>query len=82
MSLPVVLTHEAEADFDAAADWYQAHGDLGARFTTHVREALNRIGQMPESHVAGESKATSGGVESSSTVEDLTTSVLRTLSRE
>ena len=50
MSLPVVLTYEAETDFDAAADWYQAHGDLGARFTTHVREALNRIGQMPESY--------------------------------
>lgn len=50
MSLPVVLTAEAEADFDAAADWYQEKAGLGARFTARVREALNRVGQMPEVH--------------------------------
>ncbi len=47
MSLPVVLIPEAEAEFDAAADWYEARGGLGAEFTTHVREVLIRIGQMP-----------------------------------
>ena len=28
MSLPVVLTRDAEADFDTAADWYQEHGAI------------------------------------------------------
>ena len=50
MSLPVVLTPEAEADFDAAADWYQEQAGLGAKFTACAREALNQIGQMPELH--------------------------------
>jgi len=42
--LPVVLTDEAEAEFDAAADWYEDQTGLGAKFTAHVREVLNRIG--------------------------------------
>jgi toxin ParE1/3/4 len=50
MSLPVVLTQEAETDFDVAADWYQEQAGLGAKFTAHVREALNRIGRTPELH--------------------------------
>ncbi len=50
MNLPVVLTSGAETDFDAAADWYQEQAGLGAKFTTKVREALNRVGQLPESH--------------------------------
>ncbi len=33
MSLPVVLTVEAEHDFLAAADWYQEHAGLGSEFT-------------------------------------------------
>jgi hypothetical protein len=45
MSKPVVLTHEAAADFDAAADWYQVQAGLGSEFTARVREALNFIGQ-------------------------------------
>jgi len=48
MNLPVVLTPEAEADFDATADWYQEQAGLGATFTAQVREVLNRIGRMPD----------------------------------
>lgn len=50
MSLPVVLTAEAEADFDMAADWYEQQAGLGAKFTLRVRQALVHIGQMPELH--------------------------------
>ena len=50
MSLPVVLAQEAETDFDAAADWHEEKAGLGAKFTAHVREALHRIGQLPELH--------------------------------
>ncbi len=50
MSLPVVLSLEAEGDFDAAADWYEDQAGLGERFTLQVRKALNQIGQMPELH--------------------------------
>jgi len=52
MSLPVVLTAEAEADFDDAADCDEQQARLGARFTLGVRQALVRIGQMPELHAA------------------------------
>lgn len=50
MSLPVVLTAEAEADFDAAADRYEQQAGLGAKFTLRVRQALARIDQRPELH--------------------------------
>jgi hypothetical protein len=50
MSLPVVLTHEAAGDFDEAADWYQQQAGLGNEFTSHVRDALNYIGQVPHVH--------------------------------
>jgi plasmid stabilization system protein ParE len=50
MIIPVVLTYEAETDFDAAADWYQEKAGLGAQFTAQVRAVLTRIGQMPELH--------------------------------
>ncbi len=50
MTLPVVLTAEAEADFDASADWYEEQAGLGAKFTVQVRKALNQVGQMPELH--------------------------------
>jgi len=52
MTLPVVLTHEAQADFDEAADWYEQKTGRGAEFTARIREVLNRIGQMPELHAA------------------------------
>jgi toxin ParE1/3/4 len=44
----VGLGHEAEREFDAAADWYEQQAGLGATFVAHVREVLDRIGQMPE----------------------------------
>ncbi len=50
MNLPVVLT--AEADFDAAADWYEEQAGLGEKFTLHIRQVLVRIGLMPELHGA------------------------------
>lgn len=43
MSLPVVLTPEAEAEFDAAADWYEQRAGLGSEFTANVRDVLHRI---------------------------------------
>ena len=48
MSHDVVLTSEAEIELNAAADWYEQKARLGAEFVTHVREVLNRVGQMPE----------------------------------
>lgn len=50
MSLPVVLSLEAEAEFDEALDWYEQHAGSGAAFVARIREVLTRIGQMPESH--------------------------------
>lgn len=50
MSLPVVLTTEAEAEFDEAADWYEQQASLGAEITNAVREVLNRISAFPQMH--------------------------------
>lgn len=50
MMLPIVLTDQAVAEFDAAADWYQREARLGTRFTSNVREAFERIRQMPTLH--------------------------------
>jgi plasmid stabilization system protein ParE len=50
MSLPVVLSAEAEADFDAAADWYEEQAGLGTKFTLQIRQVLLSVGQMPELH--------------------------------
>lgn len=50
MSLPVVLGAEAEAEFEAAVDWYEQQTGSGVQFVIRVREALARIGQMPELH--------------------------------
>ena len=51
MSLPVVLTPLAEADFDAAFAWYEHQQlGLGQRFTDRVRETLRRIGGSPKLH--------------------------------
>ena len=33
MSWPIVLTDEAQAEFDEAADWYEAQAGFGASFT-------------------------------------------------
>ena len=50
MSLPVVLTPEAQAEFDDAADWYEQQAGLGADFTAAVRDVLNRIAAIPRVH--------------------------------
>jgi hypothetical protein len=50
MGLPVVLSIEAEAEFDAAVDWDEQQAGLGAAFVAQVRGVLNRIGQLPELH--------------------------------
>lgn len=50
MSLRVVLTIEAEADFDSAADWYEQNANLGEAFTMQVRKVLNQVAKMPELH--------------------------------
>ena len=49
MSLPVVLTAEAEADLEAAAQWYeQRSAGLGAELVARVRDTLTRIGNNPD----------------------------------
>ena len=50
MNLPVVLTAEAQADFDDAADWYEQQAGLGTVFTAAVREVLNLIAKVPLIH--------------------------------
>jgi plasmid stabilization system protein ParE len=50
MSLPIILSPSARAEFDAAADWYEDEASLGAKFVASVQEALDRIEQMPELH--------------------------------
>src|SRR5437867_1185675 len=48
MSLPVVLNADAEADLDAAAQWYeQQQTGLGTDLVAEVRNTLNRISQLP-----------------------------------
>lgn len=49
MSLPVVLTAEAEADLDEAAQWYeQRRAGLGVDLVVQVREALVRVERNPQ----------------------------------
>ena len=50
MSLPVVLSPVAQAEFDDAADWYDQQAGLGPAFTAAVREVLKRIGATPLVH--------------------------------
>lgn len=51
MNLPVILSPEARAEFDEAADWYGQHrAALGDRFVDAVRDALKRIGAAPHIH--------------------------------
>ncbi len=50
MSLPVVLTREAEKEFDEAADWYEKEAGLGEEFTAAVRQVFNRISEFPLIH--------------------------------
>lgn len=49
MNLPVILSAEARADFDEAADWYgKESADLGDRFIDAVWDTLDRIRMAPE----------------------------------
>jgi plasmid stabilization system protein ParE len=51
MSLPVVLTPEAQADYDEAYDWYESRqpgqGDI---FAAKVQDVLDRIAANPRMH--------------------------------
>ncbi|SRR6266478_6431746 len=49
MSLPVVLTIEAETDLDQASQWYeQRSAGLGVDLLAKVRDTFTRIGDNPE----------------------------------
>ncbi len=51
MTPPVVLRGIAQAEFDDAADWYEARsGGQGAKFTAAVRQVLMGLGSSPEVH--------------------------------
>jgi plasmid stabilization system protein ParE len=51
MSVSVILRRLARAEFDDAADWYEARrAGRGAAFTTAVRQVLSAIGSHPEAH--------------------------------
>jgi plasmid stabilization system protein ParE len=50
MSLPVVLTPEAQGEFDGTADWYEQQVGLGAAITAAVLEVMNRISATPLLH--------------------------------
>jgi plasmid stabilization system protein ParE len=49
VTLPVVLSPEARAEFDAACDWYMAQaGHMGHVFIDQVNAVLHRIAGMPQ----------------------------------
>ena len=49
MSLPVVFRRAARAEFDAAADFYEARGKgLGRRFTLAVERVIDRAASQPD----------------------------------
>ena len=51
MSLPVVLRDEAQEEFDAAFDWYEAkRPGLGVEFAAQVQRVFDRIAAYPEMH--------------------------------
>ncbi len=51
MTLPAVLSPEAEADLDEAAAWHQMQSPgLGAELVSEVRNALVRVGDHPEAY--------------------------------
>ena len=48
MTLPAVLSPEAEADLGDAAGWYERRSaGLGAELVNEVRNALIRVGDQP-----------------------------------
>ena len=52
MNLPVVLRDEAQAEFDAAVDWYEARAGLGADLIAEVQAVFDRIAANPRVHQA------------------------------
>ncbi|HEV3235972.1 MAG TPA: type II toxin-antitoxin system RelE/ParE family toxin, partial [Gemmataceae bacterium] len=49
MSLPLIITPEAEEDIAEAKAWYDRKRlGLGSKFVSRVEEALNRISRFPE----------------------------------
>ena len=51
MTLPVVFLDEARAEFDSAADWYNAQKPgLGVRFISFVQDAIDSITTNPRKH--------------------------------
>lgn len=54
MSLPVILSPEAEQDVRDASAWYDAQRiGLGQDFLDRLSDALKRIGTMPELYASG-----------------------------
>jgi plasmid stabilization system protein ParE len=49
MSLPIRLRRAAQAEFDAAADWYESRKPgLSLRFVAAVRQVLDTISNQPD----------------------------------
>ena len=50
MSLPLIITPDAEMDLAEAKSWYERHAGLGKEFLLCVEEALDRIRLLPEAY--------------------------------
>jgi toxin ParE1/3/4 len=51
VSIPLIISREAEADLAEAKEWYERQGaGLGRRLLRCVEEALDRIRLLPESY--------------------------------
>ncbi len=51
MTLPVLFLDEARAEFDAAADWYEAQKPgLGKKFIRNVQDVFDNIAALPRMH--------------------------------
>lgn len=51
MTLPTLLSPEAEADLDEAANWHERQSaGLGVELVSEVRNALIRVGDQPEAY--------------------------------
>jgi len=51
VNLPIVLRNEAQAEFDEAFDWYEAHRPgLGPEFAAEIQKVFDRIAVHPLMH--------------------------------
>ena len=49
MTLPVILSVEARADFDTTIAWYERQrAGLGERFAAQLQDTLHQISERPE----------------------------------